>query len=131
VFPERSIFTISNDQAARGSAQLLVSPALGWSTTYHFQVSHGHLVHSGVPNRPRQERTMPSPIWRLRRRRPPVDDAYTEWLGAHTRCAQALATWRAAPRGARAAAYRAYLRELEREELAAAELARLQPPVAA
>ena len=74
---------------------------------------------------------MPSPIRRLRWRRPPVDDAYTEWLGAHARSAEALATWRAAPRGARAAAYRAYLDELEREELAAAELERLQPPVAA
>ena len=37
-------FTISNDQPARGSVQLLVTPALGWSTTYHFQLAHAHLV---------------------------------------------------------------------------------------
>jgi anti-sigma factor RsiW len=74
---------------------------------------------------------MPSPIWRLAWRRPPVDDAYTEWLGAHSRCAAALAAWRSAEPSARADAYRAYLAELEQEELAAAELERLQPPVAA
>ena len=74
---------------------------------------------------------MPSPIWRLRWRRPPVDDAYTAWLDAHSRCSAALAVWRdASPKGRRAA-YRAYIVELEREELAAAELERLQPPVAA
>jgi hypothetical protein len=32
-----------------------------------------------------------SQIWRLPWRRPPVDDAYTEWLDAHSRCAKALA----------------------------------------
>jgi hypothetical protein len=37
-------FTISNDSPARGSVQLLVTPALGWSTTYHFQLEHGRLV---------------------------------------------------------------------------------------
>jgi hypothetical protein len=37
-------FTISNDSPARGSVQLLVTPALGWSTTYHFQLPHGRLV---------------------------------------------------------------------------------------
>lgn len=72
-----------------------------------------------------------SQTWRLGRRRPPVDDAYTAWFNAHSRCADALAAWRAAPRRARAVAYRKYLAELYREELAAAELERLQPPVAA
>jgi hypothetical protein len=74
---------------------------------------------------------MPSPIWRLRWRRPPVDDAYTAWLDAHSRCSAALAAWRDASPKERRAAYRRYLVELEREELAAAELERLQPPVAA
>jgi hypothetical protein len=74
---------------------------------------------------------MPSPIWRLLWRRPPVDDAYAAWLDAHSRCEAALTAWRSADPGARAAAYCAYLAELEREELAAAELERLQPPVAA
>ncbi len=67
-------------------------------------------------------------IWRIPWRRPPVDDAYTRWLGAHSRCTEALAAWRAASTGARAAAYRAYLAALELEELAAAELERLNPP---
>jgi hypothetical protein len=65
---------------------------------------------------------------RRNRRRPPVDDAYTEWLDAHSRCTDALAAWRRAePRG-RSAAYRAYHAALEHEERAAAELERLQPP---
>jgi anti-sigma factor RsiW len=71
---------------------------------------------------------MRSQIWRLPRRRPPVDDAYTAWLDAHSRCAEALAAWRKAATGARAAAHRRYLAALEREELAAAELERLNPP---
>jgi hypothetical protein len=37
-------FTIANDQPASGSVQLLVTPALGWSPTYHFHMAHGHLV---------------------------------------------------------------------------------------
>jgi hypothetical protein len=61
-------------------------------------------------------------------RRPPVDDAYTEWLDAHTRCSEALAAWRRAEPRARGAAYRAYLAALEQEERAAVELERLQPP---
>jgi hypothetical protein len=71
---------------------------------------------------------MASQIWRLPWRRPPVDDAYTTWLDAHSRCKEALDAWRAAAIGARAAAYRGYLRALELEELAAAELERLNPP---
>jgi hypothetical protein len=71
---------------------------------------------------------MPSPIWRLPWRRPPVDDAYTAWLDAHSRCSAALDTWREASSDERAAAYRAYLTALQREELAAAELERLNPP---
>ena len=61
-------------------------------------------------------------------RRPPVDDAYTAWFNAHSRCSQALRAWRSAAPGVRAAAYRTYLAELELEELAAAELARLHEP---
>ena len=54
-----------------------------------------------------------------------VDDAYTTWFNAHSRCTEALKTWRAAEPEARAAAYRAYVAELDREEAAAGELARL------
>jgi hypothetical protein len=61
----------------------------------------------------------------LRTRRPPVDDAYTAWFNAHSRCTQALRVWYAARGAARAAAYRAYLWELALEEAAAAELERL------
>jgi hypothetical protein len=70
---------------------------------------------------------MSAQIWRPRWRRPPVDDAYTEWLDAHSRCDQALQVWRKAEPRARAVAYRKYLAELSREELAADELERLQP----
>lgn len=69
-----------------------------------------------------------SRTWRLPWRRHPVDNAYAEWLDAHSRCADALAAWRRAATGARDAAYRAYLAALEREELAALELERLNPP---
>ncbi len=56
----------------------------------------------------------------------PVDDAYTAWFNANSRCGHALAVWRgAAARGARAAAYDAYLIELELEEIAALELKQL------
>ena len=64
------------------------------------------------------------PSW-IRRGRPPVDDAYTAWLNAHGRCAQALRVWRSAKPAGRAAAHRAYLAELELEEAAARELERL------
>ena len=63
-------------------------------------------------------------LW-LRTRRPQVDDAYTAWFNAHSRCTQALKAWNAARGAARAAAYRAYLWELTLEEAAAAELERL------
>ena len=67
----------------------------------------------------------------LRSRRLPVDDAYTAWFSAHSRCTQALrAWWSAAPR-ARAAAYRVYLAELVIEEAAAGELERLHVRAAA
>jgi hypothetical protein len=36
--------TVSNAAPDRGNVQLLVSPALGWSPTYHFQLDHGKLV---------------------------------------------------------------------------------------
>jgi hypothetical protein len=37
-------FTISNDVPQRGSVQLLISPALGWSQTHHFRLEHDTLV---------------------------------------------------------------------------------------
>jgi hypothetical protein len=37
-------FTISDDSPDRGSVELLVSPALGWSQKYHVQLAHGALV---------------------------------------------------------------------------------------
>jgi hypothetical protein len=58
-------------------------------------------------------------------RRAPVDDAYTEWFNSHSRCSEALRAWQAAEPEARAFAYRRYLAELDQEEAAAAELARL------
>jgi hypothetical protein len=64
----------------------------------------------------------------LRPRRLPVDDAYTAWFNAHSRCTQALRAWNAAAGAARAAAYRAYVWELTLEEAAAAELERLNAP---
>lgn len=67
----------------------------------------------------------------FRSRRHPVDDAYTAWFNAHSRCTQALRAWRVAAPKTRAAAYRAYLAELELEEAAAGELERLHVRVAA
>jgi hypothetical protein len=61
----------------------------------------------------------------------PVDDAYTAWYNAHSRCTQALRAWRAAAAGARAGAYHAYLMELRLEEAAAGELERLHLQTAA
>ena len=54
-----------------------------------------------------------------------VDDAYTAWFNAESRCARALDTWSAATGGARAAAFRAYVAELRHEEAAASQLERL------
>jgi hypothetical protein len=68
--------------------------------------------------------------WWLRSRRRPVDDAYTAWFGAHSRCTQALRAWSTAAPATRAAAYRAYLAELELEEEAASELERFHPQAA-
>jgi hypothetical protein len=59
-------------------------------------------------------------------RRLPVDDAYTIWLDAHSRCDQALRAWNAAGPAARRYAYRKYLAELQREEEAARRLEQLQ-----
>ena len=56
--------------------------------------------------------------------RPPVDDAYTAWFNAQSRCAQALRAWRSAPRTERAEAYGAYLAALDVEEATARELER-------
>jgi hypothetical protein len=66
-----------------------------------------------------------SQSWWAHPRRHPVDDAYTAWFNAHSRCSHALRAWNTAARGARAAAYRAYVIELRREEFAADELERL------
>jgi hypothetical protein len=52
----------------------------------------------------------------------PVDDAYTAWFNAHSRCGEALQAWLDAAPAARPRAYRAYRVELELEEAAAAEL---------
>ena len=60
--------------------------------------------------------------WWRKSRRLPVDDAYTAWLNANSRCGEALRAWLDAAPAARPRAYRAYLTELEREESAAAEL---------
>jgi hypothetical protein len=68
--------------------------------------------------------------WWHRWRRRPVDDAYTAWFGAHSRCTQALRAWSTAAPETRAAAYRAYLAELELEEQAAAALERFRPQAA-
>jgi hypothetical protein len=59
-------------------------------------------------------------------RRPLVDDAYSAWFNAQSRCAHALRVWSAAAPRARAAAHRAYVAELKLEEAAAYELERLQ-----
>ena len=64
-------------------------------------------------------------------RRLPVDDAYTEWFGAHSRCSRALRAWNAAAPRARAAAYREYIVELQIEEAAAHRLEQLHPGAAA
>jgi hypothetical protein len=68
--------------------------------------------------------------WPYSRRRP-VDDAYTLWFNAHSRCTQALRAWNTAAPEARTAAYRVYVAELELEELAAGELEQLHLRAAA
>ena len=65
------------------------------------------------------------------RRRARVKEAYAAWSSAHGRCACALRAWSAAAPSARAGAYDAYLMELEFEEAAAGELARLHAVQAA
>ena len=63
--------------------------------------------------------------------RPPVDDAYSAWCNANSRCALALRLWQVAAPEARAAAYREYLIELALEEAAADHLAGLHATRAA
>ena len=58
--------------------------------------------------------------------RPAVDDAYMAWFSAHARCSEALKAWNTAAPGDRAIAYRVYRARLEREEMAAAHLQRVQ-----
>jgi hypothetical protein len=64
-------------------------------------------------------------------RRLPVDDAYTAWFSAHSRCTEALRKWNAAAPGERAVAYRVYLAALNVEEAAAGRLEGLHPRTAA
>jgi hypothetical protein len=73
-----------------------------------------------------------SRTWWVNPPRLPVDDAYTAWFNANSRCSQALRAWRDAAPGARPDAHRAYLAELELEQSAAVELERLHtaPPAA-
>jgi hypothetical protein len=63
--------------------------------------------------------------WWRRSRRRPVDDAYTAWFNAHSRCTPALRAWYAATPRARAVACRAYLAELALDEAAAGKLQKL------
>jgi hypothetical protein len=58
----------------------------------------------------------------LKSQRLPVDDAYTAWFNAHSRCGEALQAWLDAAPEVRPRAYRTYRVELELEEAAAAEL---------
>ena len=60
--------------------------------------------------------------WWHTSQRLPVDDVYTAWFNANSRCGEALRAWREATPAARPDAYRAYLAELELEAAAAAEL---------
>jgi hypothetical protein len=69
--------------------------------------------------------------WWSQCRRRPVDDAYTLWFNAHSRCTHALRAWNKAAPAARAAAYGAYLAELALEDVAAGELERLHLGTAA
>jgi hypothetical protein len=69
--------------------------------------------------------------WWVNSRRHPVDDAYTAWFNAHSRCTVALRVWNDAAPRARATAYRAYLSELALEEAAAMRLHELHVQVAA
>jgi hypothetical protein len=68
--------------------------------------------------------------WRSPRRLP-VDDAYTDWFNAQSRCTHALRQWNTARPPARPAAYRAYLDELLLEEAAATRLEQLHSRPAA
>ena len=68
--------------------------------------------------------------WRSARRRP-VDDAYTTWFAAFSRCSEALRAGSTAAPARRATAYRAYLVELELEEAAAGRLEQLHTHAAA
>jgi len=52
----------------------------------------------------------------------PVDDVYTAWFDANSRCGEAFRVWLEAAPAARPDAYRAYQVELELEAAAAAEL---------
>lgn len=64
-------------------------------------------------------------MFRLPSRRLPVDDAYTAWFNAHSRCTHALRAWNTAAEEDRATAYRDYVAELTLEEEAASALEEL------
>ena len=51
-----------------------------------------------------------------------VDDVYSAWFNANSRCGEALRAWRESAPAARPDAYRTYRAELEREAVAAAVL---------
>jgi hypothetical protein len=63
-------------------------------------------------------------LWQLPTRLRGADDAYSAWSNAHRRCTDALRAWEAARPADRAGAYHVYVATLDREEVAAAELAR-------
>jgi hypothetical protein len=69
--------------------------------------------------------------WWLPSRRLPVDDAYTAWFNAQSRCTRALRAWNTAAPEEREVAYRAYTAELVLEEAAADNLAKLNLQAAA
>jgi hypothetical protein len=54
-----------------------------------------------------------------------LDDAYLAWFGTESECEQALRAWFKASDAERTGAYLAYQAALDREEAAAADLARL------
>ena len=54
-----------------------------------------------------------------------LDDAYLAWFGTESECEQALRAWFKATDAERSGAYLAYQAALDREEAAAADLARL------
>jgi hypothetical protein len=88
-------------------------------------------VIGGRKMEPRTAAHAAARTWWSAPRRLPVDDVYSAWFSAHSRCTQALRAWNAAAPPARTAAYRAYVAELEVEEAAARTLELLRSEIAA